>query len=97
MRPQYETLGLPVSKHFVWLREDGGPGAMTAMAAVSRVLTAATLRVCQPLSPVSDGGDCNGDGDGDNDNDGNDTKKPHALKVCVPLLSQRLQFTYLHI
>lgn len=68
---------------------------MTAMAAVSRVLTAATLRVCQPLSPVSDGGDCNGDGDGDNDNDGNDTKKPHALKVCVPLLSQRLQLTYL--
>ncbi|EUC45391.1 hypothetical protein COCMIDRAFT_36868 [Bipolaris oryzae ATCC 44560] len=54
----------------------GGPGAMTAMAAVSRVLTAATLRVCQPLLPVSNGGG----------GDSNDTKKPHAERwvgVCV--------------
>lgn len=39
------------------LCQDGGPGAMTAMAAVSRVLTAATLRVCPPLLPASAGND----------------------------------------
>ncbi|EUC28742.1 hypothetical protein COCCADRAFT_30060 [Bipolaris zeicola 26-R-13] len=78
LRPQYETLGLPVSTHFVglWLCEDGGPGAMTVMAAVSHVLTAATLSVCQPLLPVSDGGS----------GDANDTKKPHAWKSSVPKL-----------